>query len=261
MVCPQHDDLSPNKSTPLSPAFEIIPAIDLINGECVRLQQGDYDKKTVFDSNPVAVARRWQDQGASRLHVVDLDGAKAGHPVNVEVIRQIARALDIPVQVGGGIRNLADIKTILDTGVKRVILGTSVIKDPKFAQAALQQYADQIIIGLDAKDGKVAITGWTDVTAIDVYQIAQTMEKFGAKRIIFTDIATDGMLTGPNYASLVALADKVSISIIASGGIATVADIQGIINLNKQNIEGCIIGKALYTNQFSLSEAINQIKS
>ncbi|HAR62658.1 MAG: 1-(5-phosphoribosyl)-5-((5-phosphoribosylamino)methylideneamino)imidazole-4-carboxamide isomerase [Candidatus Margulisiibacteriota bacterium] len=240
--------------------FEIIPAIDLLDGKCVRLIQGDYEKKTVFDNNPVSVAQKWENQGATRIHIVDLDGAKAGHPANTEIIKKIANSINIPVQVGGGIRTREDITKTLDAGAQRVILGTSLIKDPKFAKKALEEFSKQIIIGLDTRDGKISISGWTDITTISALQVAQTMEKYGAQRIIYTDIAKDGMLSGPNYEALQDLAQRLSIKVIASGGVATIEHITALTKLNLDNLEGCIVGKALYTNQLSLPDALASVR-
>lgn len=240
----------------------IIPAIDLINGEAVRLVQGDYNQKTIYDKDPVKVARQFAEMGAQKLHLVDLDGAKAGHPVNTEVLEKISKAINIPIEIGGGIRTLEDIEKTIKAGASEVILGTSVIKNPEITKKALAEFGEKIVIGIDAKNGKVAISGWLDTTDIDAISLAQTIEKHGAKNIIYTDISRDGMMQGPNYEALKNIAKSVSLNITASGGVSSINNVKELINIEKEfaNINACIIGKALYTKDINLKEAVNLTK-
>lgn len=236
----------------------IIPAIDLINGEAVRLVQGDYNQKTVYDKDPVKVAIKFVEMGAQKLHLVDLDGAKAGHPVNTEVLEKISKEINIPIEIGGGIRNIEDIEKTLKAGADEVILGTSVIKNPEITKKALNEFGKKIVIGIDAKNGKVAISGWLDTTDVDAITLAQTIEKYGAQNIIYTDISKDGMMQGPNYEALKKLAQSVSLNITASGGVSSINNVKDLIKIEKEfsNINACIIGKALYTQDIDLNKAI-----
>lgn len=235
----------------------IYPAIDIIDGKCVRLQQGSYNDVTIFGDSPVEMAIKWENQGAEYLHVVDLDGARSGNSENAEVIRQIAKKLTIPVQLGGGIRSLDKIETILSNGVSRVILGTSAVNDQEMLKTALKEYKDKIAVGIDAKDGMVAIHGWektSDFTAID---FAKRVEALGTKTIIYTDISRDGMLKGPNLVAMRDMAKSVNIEVIASGGVSCLHD---VTNLKPTGVSGVIIGKALYTGNIDLKEAIDATK-
>ena len=235
----------------------IYPAIDIIDGKCVRLQQGSYSDVTIFGDSPVEMAKKWQSQGAGYLHVVDLDGARSGNSENAEIIKQIACNLSIPVQLGGGIRSLATIEKILSNGVSRVILGTSAVNDQEMLKAAIKEYKDKIAVGIDAKDGKVAIHGWektSDFTAID---FARRVEDLGVKTIIYTDISRDGMLKGPNLVAMNDMAKSVGIEVIASGGVSCLRD---ILDLKSTGVRGVIVGKALYTGNMDLAEAINSLK-
>jgi phosphoribosylformimino-5-aminoimidazole carboxamide ribotide isomerase len=235
----------------------IYPAIDIIDGRCVRLQQGSYSDVTIFGDSPVEMAMKWESQGAEYLHVVDLDGARSGNSENAEVIKQIASKLTIPVQLGGGIRSLDVIEKILSYGVSRVILGTSAVNDQEMLTTALKEYKDKIAVGIDAKDGMVAIHGWektSDFTAID---FARKVEGLGTKTIIYTDISRDGMLKGPNLVAMSEMAKSVGIEVIASGGVSCLKD---ILKLKSTGVRGVIVGKALYTGNVNLKEAINSIK-
>jgi len=232
----------------------IYPAIDIINGKCVRLQQGSYSAVTIFGDSPVEMAIKWESQGAKYLHVVDLDGARAGTSENAEVIKQIANKLTIPVQLGGGIRNLDTIEAMLSNGVSRVILGTSAVNDQEMLRQALMEYKEKIVVGIDAKDGMVAIHGWekaSDFTAID---FARQIEALGVKTIIYTDISRDGMLKGPNLTAMSDMAKSVEIEVIASGGVSCLKDIH---DLKKTGVRGIIVGRALYTGDIDLGEANN----
>ncbi len=232
--------------------MEIIPAIDLKDGKCVRLTQGDYDKQNVYSDDPVEIARRWKAQGATRLHIVDLDGAKAGAPQNEAVVRAIVRQVDLPVQLGGGIRNGETADRLLSIGVDRVIFGTAALADPLIGDA-FARLAEHAILGLDAKDGMVAVHGWLETSQVTALQLALDMQAKGARRIIFTDIAKDGMMQGPNITATKALMDALTIPVIASGGVSKIADIAA---LKLINVEGVIVGKSLYEGTVDLLEAI-----
>lgn len=234
----------------------IIPAIDIKSGKCVRLTRGRMDKVEVFYEKAIEAAILWQDQGASRLHVVDLDGAVSGSPRNYKVIKEIVEAVDVPVQLGGGIRDMDVLTQYIDAGIDRIILGTSVISDDDFFTDALRQYGNQIIVGIDALDGKASIKGWVEESDISALELALKVQQMGASRIIYTDISRDGTLTGPNLTGLRLMAETVDIKIIASGGVSSIEDIQDIINIGKNNIEAVIVGKALYSGNFSLEDAI-----
>lgn len=235
----------------------IYPAIDIIGGKCVRLQQGSYSDVTVFGDNPVEMAVKWESQGAKYLHVVDLDGARTGQSENAEVIKQIAKNLSIPVQLGGGIRSLDAIETILSYGVTRVILGTSAVNNQEMLKAALNEYKEKIVIGIDAKDGMVAIHGWEKTSDLTAIAFAKKVEELGAKTIIYTDISRDGMLKGPNLSAMQDMASAVNIEVIASGGVSCVKD---IIDLKPTGVSGVIVGKALYTGNIDLKEANDRLK-
>ncbi len=235
--------------------FEIIPAIDIRGGKCVRLLQGDYARETTYGDDPLEMAKRWADEGATRLHIVDLDGARDGVSSNLGVIQSIASALKIPVQVGGGIRNFDALDALLDAGVQRGILGTQAAKSPQFAEEAFAIYADAVILGIDARDGKVAVEGWQQTSNVSAVQFAKYMEEAGCLRIIFTDIARDGMLTGPNLEALREMASAVEIPIIASGGVQSASDVAPLREIN--GIEGLISGKALYEGATTLRELID----
>ena len=236
--------------------MEIIPAIDLKGGECVRLLQGDMEKATVFSSDPVETAKRWEAEGATRLHVVDLDGAFKGKPENRAVIESIVDALHIPVQVGGGIRDLETIDYYIESGIDRVILGTIAQKSPELVIKACELFHERIVVGIDAKDGKVAIQGWAEVTSESAMALAAVYEDYGVAAIIYTDISKDGMMEGPNLEATKELALSVDIPIIASGGVSSLDDIEGLLPLEKDGVEGVITGKAIYSGALDLKEAI-----
>ncbi|SFC13674.1 1-(5-phosphoribosyl)-5-[(5-phosphoribosylamino)methylideneamino] imidazole-4-carboxamide isomerase [Bacillus sp. 491mf] len=233
--------------------MEIFPAIDLKNGRCVRLYQGQFQQETVMNENPVAQALLFEQLGARVLHIVDLDGAVAGRSENLSVIEDICKAVRIPVQVGGGIRLVAAIETLLSVGVMKVILGTAALYDRSFVEEAVRLYGDKIIIGIDAKNGYVATRGWLDVSETSYIQLAKEMEKIGVQTLIFTDISRDGTLAGPNFEQLQKLQDEVSIQIVASGGVSLLADVE---KLQDMNLYGVIIGKALYDKKVMLEEAL-----
>lgn len=234
----------------------VIPAIDLKDGKCVRLRQGRMEDDTVFSDDPLAVAERWVQAGARRLHIVDLNGAFAGKPVNAAIIREIVRAYpDLPVQVGGGIRDDDTIQAYLDAGVRYVIIGTKAINTPHFVGDVCREFPGHIIVGLDAKNGKVAIDGWSKLSHHDVIDIAQRFEKDGVEAIIYTDISRDGMMGGVNIEATVALARAVSIPIIASGGISRLEDITALCAVADEGIIGVITGRALYEGTLDLAAA------
>lgn len=235
----------------------IFPAVDIINGKCVRLTQGKYEEKTIYSDEPWETAQRWQSKGAEFLHVVDLDGAKQGKPVNSETIKKIIDAVNIPVQIGGGIRTIEHIKAAFDLGAARVILGTSAVKDRTFVQKALDIYGDRIAIGIDAKDGYVAVSGWEITSSITAIQLAGIMQELGAKTVIYTDISKDGMLAGPNLNAMKEMVKSTNMNVIASGGVSSIED---ILNLKQTGVAGAIIGKALYTGAIELDKAIKEAK-
>ena len=238
----------------------LIPAIDLKGGKCVRLRQGHMDDVTVFDDDPVAVAVRWLEQGATRLHVVDLDGAVAGRPVNAKVIAAItAAAAGVDVQVGGGIRDEDTIEAYLDAGVRYVILGTQAVNVPHFVADACTEYPGHVIVGLDARDGKVAIDGWSKLSQHDVIDMAQHFERDGVEAIIYTDIGRDGMMGGVNVDGVVELARAVNIPVIASGGVTNLADIEALCAVADEGVAGAVIGRALYEGTLDLPAALRRV--
>ncbi|MBD1849864.1 1-(5-phosphoribosyl)-5-[(5-phosphoribosylamino)methylideneamino]imidazole-4-carboxamide isomerase [Leptolyngbya sp. FACHB-711] len=239
--------------------MDVIPAIDLLDGKCVRLYQGDYAQSQVFDDNPVAVAQQWAEQGATWLHLVDLDGAKAGHPVNQQAIEAIVQAVSIPVQVGGGLRDRASAADLLRLGVQRVILGTVAVEQPDLVQQLCQEFPDRIVVGIDARNGKVATRGWLETSAVEAVTLAQQMAGFGVAAIIYTDIHRDGTLQGANLDALRELANAVSVPVIASGGVSSVNDLMQLLRLEAIGVTGAIVGRALYTGAVSLKEAIRAV--
>jgi len=230
----------------------VIPAIDILGGKCVRLRQGRFEESTVFSDDPVAMAKEWARQGAKFLHVVDLDGARLGSPRNLDYLPQIAR-LGLPLQIGGGMRMTKDIWSALAMGATRVVVGSRIATDPDFAREIILTFGDKVVIGIDAREGLVAIDGWQELTSRPAVGLAKEMEALGAARIIFTDIARDGMLQGPNFDSLAQMVAAVKIPVIASGGITRLEDLR---RLKETGVEGCIIGRALYSGEIELREAL-----
>lgn len=237
----------------------LIPAIDLKDGQCVRLRQGEMDDATVFSDDPAAMARHWVEQGARRLHLVDLNGAFAGKPRNAEAIRAILDAVgdDLPVQLGGGIRDLDTIEAYLDSGLSYVIIGTAAVKNPGLLRDACTAFPGHVIVGLDAKDGKVATDGWSKMTGHDVVDLARKFEDYGVESVIYTDIGRDGMLSGVNIEATVRLAQALRIPVIASGGLAAMTDIDALCAVEEEGIMGAITGRAIYegTLDFALAQA------
>ena len=233
--------------------MEIIPAIDLRDGKCVRLYQGDYNQQTVFDDEPAAVALRWYSQGAQWLHVVDLDGAATGKPRNVTTVEEIIKESDLLVELGGGIRQGDVAEELLLKGISRIILGTSAIENPRLVEELCRRFGEAIILGLDARDGRVAIHGWRKDTAIDVLELSRDMVEVGVRRFIYTDIKRDGTLTEPNFDMINRLLAEVKVPVIAAGGISK---LEHLGRLKELGVEGAIVGKALYTGDIDLEEAI-----
>jgi phosphoribosylformimino-5-aminoimidazole carboxamide ribotide isomerase len=236
----------------------LIPAIDLKDGRCVRLRQGDMTKDvTVFSEEPVAMARHWLEQGARRLHIVDLNAARSGRPVNEAVVRKIVRAVgdDLPVQLGGGIRDLDTIERYIDDGVSFVVIGTAAVKNPGFLHDACSAFAGHVIVALDAKGGKVATDGWSKLTGHDVTDLAKKFEDYGVEAILYTDIGRDGMMSGVNLDATVELARHVKIPVIASGGVASMKDIEALCSVEGEGITGAILGRSLYEGAIDFKQA------
>ncbi|MAY27351.1 MAG: 1-(5-phosphoribosyl)-5-[(5-phosphoribosylamino)methylideneamino]imidazole-4-carboxamide isomerase [Polycyclovorans sp.] len=238
----------------------LIPAIDLKNGECVRLRQGRMDDVTVFSKDPVAMAQRWADEGAERLHVVDLDGAMKGEPINLKVVEAIAKAISIPVQIGGGIRDEDTVQRYLDAGVDYVIIGTRAVNAPHFLHDLCLEYPRHIIVGLDAVDGRVALNGWTKVTGHDVIETALHCERDGVEAVIYTDIGRDGMMNGFNEEATGNLARALKTPVYASGGVSSLADIERLKTLEDDGVAGAIIGRALYEGSLDFKAAVKLAK-
>jgi phosphoribosylformimino-5-aminoimidazole carboxamide ribotide isomerase len=238
----------------------LIPAIDIKDGRCVRLRQGDMDSATVFSEDPVAVARHWVDLGARRLHVVDLNGARSGRPVNEPVIRRIVEELgaEVPVQLGGGLRDLDTIERYIDGGVGFVVIGTAAVKNPGFLHDACSAFGGHVIVALDAREGKVATDGWSKLTGHDVVDLAVKFEDYGVEAILYTDIGRDGMLTGINLDATVALARAVKIPVIASGGVATMEDIERLCSVQSEGVEAAVLGRSLYEGTLDFRAALER---
>ena len=241
----------------------LFPAVDLKNGQCVRLEQGDMARATVFNVDPAAQARHWAEQGAERLHLVDLNGAVAGKPINEEAIRAIVDALgdEVPVQLGGGIRDLDTIERYLDDGIAYVIIGTAAVKNPGFLHDACSAFPGHIMVGLDARDGKVAVEGWAETSQVTALEIAQRFEDAGVAAIIFTDIARDGLLKGLNLDATIALAERISIPVIASGGFASIEDVKALLQPRAKKLAGAIAGRALYDGRLDPAAALTLIRN
>ncbi|MGB2828261.1 MAG: 1-(5-phosphoribosyl)-5-[(5-phosphoribosylamino)methylideneamino]imidazole-4-carboxamide isomerase [Dehalococcoidales bacterium] len=231
----------------------MIPAVDIRDGRCVRLYQGDYEQETVFSDDPLEVALKWQAKGAPRLHVVDLDGAAEGELRNLDIIKEIARAMLIPVQLGGGIRRLETIEKVLKEGVDRVVLGTAAVENAELLREACRKFRDSVVVSIDADEGQVAIRGWRQTTEMTIYSLISAMVKIGVKRFIYTDISRDGTLTEPNFNAISEVVDATRASVIAAGGISSLNHLK---MLQKLGVEGAIVGKALYTGDIDLKRAI-----
>ena len=234
--------------------FEVIPAIDILGGKCVRLKQGKFNAKKIYFKNPVDAAKKWEADGAKRLHVVDLDGAKIGIPKNLEIVKKIIESINIPIQFGGGIRNYEQIEELLNLGIDRVILGTYAIFNPNLLEDVCKKYGSKIIVSIDAKDNKIASKGWREVSSKDILTFAREATALGVQRFVYTDISRDGMLEGPNFEGIKNFATQVKAKVIASGGISSKEDIEALRKLNL--VEGCIVGKAIYTGAIQLAEVL-----
>jgi len=239
----------------------VIPAIDLKDGRCVRLEQGLMERDTVFCDSPAEQAIKWQGQGAEMLHIVDLNGAFAGEPKNRTSIEEIVSAITIPTQLGGGIRDLATIEAYLSLGIGRVILGTAAQRNPELVREACAGFPGRIVVGIDAKNGMVAVQGWAEVTDIRAVEMARRFEGYGVSAIIYTDISRDGMLSGPNIDATRELAEAITIPVIASGGVSRLSDIENLMAIEASGVIGVITGKAIYTGAISLAEAVALTRS
>jgi phosphoribosylformimino-5-aminoimidazole carboxamide ribotide isomerase len=238
----------------------VIPAIDLKDGRCVRLQQGRMSKEVVYSEDPRETALKWYQEGAERLHLVDLNGAVEGRPFNQEAIKKIVEAVPIPVQLGGGIRDIETIETYLGLGIDQIILGTAAYKDPGLIATACERFPDRIILGIDAREGLVSIEGWTEDTNISASDMARKYGHLGISAIVYTDIQRDGMGTGPNIEATRNLAEAIDIPVIASGGISGIDDVKNLLSLKKYGVTGMITGKALYEGTLSLADAIGVVE-
>jgi phosphoribosylformimino-5-aminoimidazole carboxamide ribotide isomerase len=239
----------------------IIPAIDLKNGQAVRLSQGRMEDATVYSSDPVKVARSWETMGAKRLHIVDLDGAVSGEPRNRELVKRICASVNMDVELGGGIRDIRTVDEYFAAGVKYAILGTAAVRDPVFRDACCKKYPGRIIIGIDAQSGMVAVQGWTENTQLSAVDLARQLDSGAVAAIVYTDISRDGMLTGPNVDETAKLASSISIPVIASGGMAQIEDVKNLLSVEASGIMGIIVGRALYTGGIKLNEAIELTKA
>lgn len=235
--------------------FTLYPAIDIRGGKCVRLIQGDYNQETVYNDSPLEAALAWAEQGGKWIHLVDLDGAKAGEPVNHQLIGDIARSVKVPVQTGGGLRTVENVERLLSLGVSRVIIGTAAIEDRPFVEEVLRRFGEQVAIGIDARNGYVATRGWLETSEVKAEELAVQLAELGAKTFIFTDISRDGMMQGPNVEAIVRLAQVSGQSVIASGGVSRYEDLEALAAHADKGVAGAIIGKALYTGSIELAEA------
>jgi phosphoribosylformimino-5-aminoimidazole carboxamide ribotide isomerase len=242
-------------------AVILFPAIDLKNGQCVRLEQGDMARATVFSLDPAAQSKAFAAQGFEYLHVVDLDGAFAGKPINAHAVEAMLKAVSMPVQLGGGIRDLATVEAWLDKGIARVIIGTAAVRDPELVKAASKKFPGRVAVGLDARDGKVAVQGWAETSQVTALEIAQRFEDAGVAAIIFTDIARDGLLKGLNLDATTALAERISIPVIASGGLASIEDVKAMLAPGAKKLAGAIAGRALYDGRLDPAAALALIRN
>lgn len=231
----------------------VFPAIDLLGGKCVRLVQGDYQRETIFSDDPASVARQWVEQGADRLHLVDLDGAKAGHPVNGDVVRRIVQSVPVPCQIGGGIRNSDHLRDVLSWGIRWAVLGTKALQDPAWVRSVATQHPDRIVLGLDARNGYVATDGWLATSSVKATELAQLIEDAPLAAVVYTDIARDGMMAGPNFEALAQMRGATRLPVVASGGVSTLEHVRRLAN---DGTFGCIIGRALYEGAVTLPDVL-----
>jgi phosphoribosylformimino-5-aminoimidazole carboxamide ribotide isomerase len=234
----------------------LYPAIDIRGGRAVRLVQGDYDRETAYDADPVDAARRWAGEGAEFLHVVDLDGAKAGAPQNLEAVRRIAAAVDCPIQVGGGLREMASVDAVFEAGAARVVIGTAALRDPDFLSRALVDRGDRIVVSIDTRGGRVSLHGWTEVSDLSGVRMAEALASVGVERFLCTAIEVDGTMEGPAIDQLNEIADATSSQVMASGGVGELAHLERLAELGASNVEGVIVGRALYERKFTVAEAL-----
>ncbi len=239
----------------------LYPAIDIRGGQAVRLLQGDYERETTYDADPVDAAKRWADEGAEFLHVVDLDGAKAGEPQNLDAISRIAAAVECPIQVGGGLRDAESVAAVLDAGAERVVIGTAALRDPEFLAAALEAHGDRVVVSVDARDGKVSLAGWTETSDVDVADAVSDLGRRGVTRFLCTAIEVDGTMEGPAMAELARIAAASKAQIIASGGVGNLAHLEALARSAAPNVEGAIVGRALYERKFTVADAIAALRA
>jgi len=238
--------------------MEVIPAIDILDGKCVRLFQGDYDKETIFSDYPIDIAKRWESYGAQRLHLIDLDGAKNGNPINQSTIVEISQSVDIPIQVGGGIRDFRTVEKYIQDGIDRVIVGTAAVRDPDLISKTIEIFGEEsVMVSIDAKDGVVAVDGWIKSSKISVFDLMDDIVDTGLKRFIYTDISRDGTLSEPNYGSIEDILEYSPMKMLAAGGISSIDDLN---KLKIIGVEGAIVGRAIYTGDIVLSEVFDTIK-
>jgi len=238
----------------------LYPAIDIRGGKAVRLLQGDYARETTYDADPVDAAKRWAEEGAEYLHVVDLDGARAGEPRNLDSVRRIAAAVECPIQVGGGLRDEASVAAILEAGAERVVIGTAALRDPEFLAAAVEAHSERVVVSVDARDGKVALAGWVEVSDVDVATAVAEIGKRGVARFLCTAIEVDGTMEGPAIEELGRIAAATKAQVIASGGVGDLADLEAVAGMDAANVEGAIVGRALYERRFSVAEGIAALR-
>ena len=234
----------------------LYPAIDVRDGRAVRLTQGDYARETAYDADPADAARRWAGEGAEFLHVVDLDGAKAGSPRNLDAIERVATAVECPIQVGGGLRDAGSVAAVLDAGAERVVIGTAALRDPKFLDAALEAHGERLVVSVDARDGKVSFSGWTETSDVDVADAVAELSARGVGRFLCTAIEVDGTMEGPALDELNRIAARTEAKVIASGGVGTLDDLERLARVSALNVEGAIVGRALYERRFTVADAV-----
>jgi phosphoribosylformimino-5-aminoimidazole carboxamide ribotide isomerase len=238
----------------------LYPAIDIRGGQAVRLMQGDYDRETTYDADPVDAAKRWAKEGAEFLHVVDLDGAKAGEPRNLEAVQRIVTAVDCPIQVGGGLRDDESVRAVLDAGAKRAVIGTAALRDPEFLQTMINAYADRIVVSVDARGGQVSLGGWTEGSGVEVIAAIAELTRRGVARFLCTSIEVDGTMEGPDINQLNEIAAATEAKVIASGGVGDLSHLESLATSTPANVEGAIVGRALYERKFTVSEAISALR-
>jgi phosphoribosylformimino-5-aminoimidazole carboxamide ribotide isomerase len=238
----------------------LYPAIDIRGGKAVRLLQGDYARETTYDADPVDAAKRWADEGAEFLHVVDLDGAKAGEPQNLESVRRIAAAVDCPIQIGGGLRDEESVAAILDAGAERVVIGTAALRDPAFLERVLEAHGERVVVSVDAREGKVALAGWIETSDVDVATAVGELGERGVSRFLCTAIEVDGTMEGPALDELTRIAASTQAQVIASGGVGDISHLESLAQLNATNVEGAIVGRALYERRFTVAEGIAALR-